>query len=135
MIEINRHPSPRDLRIFSALLPLLFFVLGALRWHAGSTSGAQAWWITGAGVTLVVLVSSKARRWLYVGWIYAAYPIAWTVSHLLLAIAFFLIATPVGLLLRLLRRDPMNRSFDRAAATYWTPHEPKRDAARYFRQF
>ena len=43
-------------------------------------------------------------------------PIAWTVSHLLAGgVAYFLVATPIALVLRALGRDPMRRSFDRRA--------------------
>jgi saxitoxin biosynthesis operon SxtJ-like protein len=135
MIEINHNPSRRDLLIFAALLPVLFAVLGALRWHAGSLAVAKLLWIGGAALSVLVFALPGFRRALYIGWMYVAYPIAWTMSHLLLAVAYFLVATPLALLLRALGRDPMRRRFDADAPTYWTPREGKRDPSRYFRQF
>jgi len=135
MIEINHNPSRRDLLIFAALLPVLFAVLGALRWHAGSLAVAKALWIGGAALSMVVFVLPGFRRALYVGWMYAVYPVGWTASHLLLGVVYFVVATPVALLLRAMGRDPMRRSFDAAAPTYWTPRESSRDPSRYFRQF
>jgi hypothetical protein len=135
MIEINKNPSSRDLLVFAAALPVLFAVIGAMRWHAGSADTAKIVWGAGLVLTLLVFAVKSARKWLYVGWMYAAFPLAWTLSHLLLAAAFFLVATPIALLLRALRVDPMRRTFDRTARSYWIVRQTKRDDARYFRQF
>ena len=75
------------------------------------------------------------RRPIYLGWMYAVFPIGWVISHTVLALTYYLVLTPIGLLMRGLGRDPMERRFDRDGETYWTPHEPSEDPARYFRQF
>jgi len=66
---------------------------------------------------------------------YATYPIAWMVSHLILGVAYYLVATPIGLAMRLFGRDPLRREFDKSAQSYWIARRPNRDNARYFRQF
>jgi hypothetical protein len=57
------------------------------------------------------------------------------VSHLLLLVVYYLVLTPIGLLMRLIGYDPLQRRFDRSAQSYWTPHDPAADDARYFKQF
>jgi hypothetical protein len=42
------------------------------------------------------------------------------VSPLILALLFFVVITPIGLIMRLLRRRPLPLGCDRGAATYWT---------------
>jgi hypothetical protein len=74
-------------------------------------------------------------RYVYVGMAYLAFPIGWVVSHLVLAAVYYLVLTPVGLLLRGFRYDPMNRRFDPHAESYWTPRESADDVQRHFRQF
>src|SRR4051812_19632342 len=111
IIELKKDPSRRELLVFVSLLPVFFGLLGMLRWRAGSPLAAQALWGAGLGLAGLCALVPPARRWLYVGWMYATYPIAWSVSHLLLGAIFFLVATPVALLLRLLGRDPMQRKF------------------------
>jgi endonuclease/exonuclease/phosphatase (EEP) superfamily protein YafD len=135
MVEINKNPSPRDLRIFSAILPLFFGLMGALRWHAESFASAEVLWAVGVCLSFVSLVIPSARRWIYMGWLYLTFPIAWTVSHLILAFTYFLVATPIAFLLRLIGRDPMQRKFDKIAPSYWLQRQPSRDSSRYFRQF
>ena len=135
VVQINKNPSRRDLLVFVSVLPLFFGLLGALRWHAGSTGVAQALW--GAGIVLggVGLLVPPARRWLYIGWMYAVYPIAWTVSHLILGGIYFLVMTPIALVIRAFGSDPMNRAFDKSAGSYWVRRQPNSDVSRYFRQF
>ena len=57
------------------------------------------------------------------------------VSYTVLAMVFYLVLTPIGLLMRLVGYDPMSRRFDKDAASYWVPREGSRKVGRYFRQF
>ena len=135
MIEINRNPSRRDLLVFASILPVFFGLAGALAWRTGSTASAELLWAVGIVVSLAAFAAPAARRGLYVGWMYATYPIAWTVSHVILAAIFFLVATPIALMLRAIGRDPMQRRLDRAAGSYWVLRQQRRGGGRYFRQF
>jgi hypothetical protein len=49
------------------------------------------------------------RRWSILG----------LLSPLLLGVAFFCVLTPVGLVMRLARRDRLRLRFDRQASSYW----------------
>ena len=62
-------------------------------------------------------------------------PIGFVVSHIVMAVMFYVILTPVGLVFRLIGRDPLQRRFDRQAASYWVPRERVTDPRRYYRQF
>jgi hypothetical protein len=46
--------------------------------------------------------------------------------RILLTLLFYLVLTPVALLLRVLRVDPMGRRFDERAASYWRQRGPGR---------
>jgi len=135
MIEINKHPSRRDLLVFVAILPVFFALAGTFAWRSGSSRAALALWGIGAAISLLAFAAPPVRRWLYLGWMYASYPIAWTVSHLILVVIYFLVATPIAFALRIAGRDPMQRKLDKAAASYWVARKPGRHSARYFRQF
>ena len=74
-------------------------------------------------------------RLVYVGLMVAVFPIGWVVSHLLMTLFYFLFLTPIGILMRLLGNDPMQRRLDRDATSYWVKHDPGRRADRYFRPF
>ena len=135
MMEINWNPSRKELRQFGFLCLLFFGGIGLWRWyHAGLTLGVEL--LAAAAIIGGVLgaVAPQLLKWIFVGWIIAVFPIGWTVSHLLLGFIYFFILTPIGFLLKAMGHDPMNRSFDRSAGTYWSTHE-QAPVARYFRQF
>jgi hypothetical protein len=70
----------------------------------------------------------------FIGWMVAAYPIGWVLGHVMLGVVFFLVLTPIALVLRAAGRDPLQRRFDTASASYWQERAAS-DRSRYFRQF
>jgi hypothetical protein len=65
----------------------------------------------------------------------ATLPIGLVVSFVMLGLFYFLLITPLGLVFRLLGRDPLHRRFDPKAETYWVEHQPADRPERYFQQF
>lgn len=137
MIEINWNPPTRELKQFAGVWFPGFFILvgGLVLYRTHSLPIAAAIWTPAFVISLVGYFVPAFMRYIYVGWMCAAFPIGWVVSHLILAIIFYLVLTPIGLVMRVAGRDPMRRAFDRSAKTYWHAHNPGGDTARYFRQF
>lgn len=136
LIEINRNPSRRDLAWFGAVLLLFLVVIGGVVGRAlHSDVTRNVVWGAGAVLALTYYAVPPLRRPMFVGWMYAAYPIGWVVSHVLLGLVYFGVVTPIGLLMRAVGHDPMARRFDRSAPTYWIAREQVTDVRRYFRQF
>jgi hypothetical protein len=135
VIEINRNPSRRDLVVFGVGLPILVGLLGAQRWAHGSHLAAHVIWAIGGVIALTFVAVPPLRRRIYVAWMYAVFPIGWVVSHVILAVVFYGVFAPTGVLLRLLGKDPMNRTFERGRASYWIPRGGAREQSSYFRQF
>lgn len=136
LIELRVNPTARDLRWFGLILLAFFGVVGVLVWRAtDSLVWPQRIWSAAALASLTYYLVPSLRRPMYVGWSYVTYPIGWVVSHVLMAIVFFGLFTIVGLLMRLLGYDPMARTFDRSATTYWVRHEDQSDVSYYFRQY
>ena len=135
IIRINRDPTRRELFVFGLVWFLFFGVVGAVVWSRGGAGP----WVLGIGaaaviVPLVGMVFPRFMRIVYLAMAYAAFPIGLVVSTLLLAVVYYLVLTPTGLLMRALGHDPMGRRFDRGAASYWVPRKGPPGAERYFRQ-
>lgn len=128
---------PRRAQLPGVLIPSLLLLVWGLERFAGVPGSAIAACLAAAGVagTVASLASTPVGTRLYRGWMFAAMPIGWTVSHLILGLVFYLVFTPVGLALRALGKDPMCRGFDPTATTYWQPHRQQPNPGRYFRQF
>ena len=136
LLEINRNPSRRDLAWFGAVLLLFFVVIGGgRRPRADSEVARNICGAPGPSSRSLYYAVPGLRRPMFVGWMYAAYPMGFVVSHLLLGLVYFGVVTPIGLLMRAVGHDPMARRFDRSAPTYWVAREQAPDVKRYFRQF
>jgi len=134
LVKVEWHPTDRQLRQFGVCLAV---ALPALTWF---WAGSQ-WPFIGAaaGVGAAVAIIGWLRpRWLaplFVGLSLAVWPIGLLVSELLLLVVFLLLFWPIGWLRRVLGGDPLERRFDREAASYWQPKSQPPDAGSYFRQF
>jgi len=136
LIEIDWHPARRQLRVFGLSAMAASLVLSAVLvflWHAAAIWALVALG-AGAAILLCSLVSPRATRVIYLALTIAATPIGLAVSLVMLAAFYFLLLTPVGLLFRLIGRDPLHRTFARKADTYWVPRGPPPSAERYFHQ-
>ena len=144
LIRIQRDPSKRQLAVFAAGWAVLLGLLGAvLFWHSGRPGLAAVCWGSALGVPLAGLLSVRLLRLVYLGTLWAGLPIGWVLSHLVLAVVYYGLLTPVGLVMRVAGRDPLDRRFDPAASSYWTPRAPEAEPSeqddraldRYFRQY
>jgi hypothetical protein len=86
-----------------------------------------------AALALAVLRShelgAEARR----GWIAAAEPMRWSLSRLILGFVYFLVLTPIALVLRAAGRDALG--LRRRGASHWVEVRTPRPLDRYLRQF
>lgn len=136
MIELNRNPSVRDLKWFGLLLLAFFGLLAAMAlWRFEAPETARILLAVGAALSAVYYTVPPLRRWIFLAWMFAAFPIGWTISHVLLFVVYFGVLTPVGLVLRAVGKDPLERAFDRDAPSYWIARPRVDDPRRYFRQF
>ena len=121
---------------FGALIPavLIGITLG-VRSGVEPMTIAIVLWVVGGIAALVGLASHHAGSAIMLNWTRAASPIGWTISTLVLAVVYYLVLTPIGLIMRVVGYDPMHRKIDRDATTYWIARESQTDAKRYFRQF
>ncbi len=136
LVDINWNPPRNELRVF-AILQLVFFAIVAWLVHqrAAAAGPATAIVVASAVVAVVGLLKPTWLRVMYVVWMAIVFPIGFVVSHLLMAVVFYLVVTPIGLMMGSLGRDPMHRKFDRDAKTYWQPRKPPQGTRGYFRQF
>jgi carbamoyltransferase len=129
-------PSTRQLREFAFIGALGLFVMGIWQVLArGSTTLGSAL----AGLAVVAMsIGLLKPRWLspiFTTWMIIAFPIAWSVSTLLLAIVFYSFFTPLGVWFRLIARDPLDRRFRSDQDTYWQEKTAANSNRRYFQQF
>ena len=67
--------------------------------------------------------------------LFLAFPIGWAVSHLILALLFYGLFTPLAALLRLIGRDALHRKPRHGADSYYVPKTTPVDPGSYLRQY
>ena len=137
LIEFDRNPPVRVLRLFGGVwLPLFLAIAGVV---ALRRTGELALPAVLGGVAAVSIAVALARpawlRWLYVALMWITWPIGWVISHVVLAILFYVVITPLGLARRALGKDPLRKRGEPGASSYWKPRRAPADVERYFRQY
>ncbi len=89
----------------------------------------------GVGVGLVLLAVPAIVRPIYLVWYFVASCVGLVIGNLLLAGAFYVFVTGIGLLKRAFGRNPIHKTFDRQATSYWQDATQPNDPQRYYRQF
>jgi hypothetical protein len=136
MLELKTTFTTRELRQFAGIwFPLFCGMVGFFCWRWEWTVAAYVIWAIGAALGIIGVLFPAVIRPVYRGLLLATFPIGWVMSHVILGVVYYLVMTPIGLIMRLLGRDPMERRLDRTAATYWVPRQQVTNVERYFRQF
>lgn len=132
--RIPRQPSLRTLGQ-CGLLCLVVFGTGAgwrdfMRAELASTALVIA---VGLACGALGTVASLLRP-IFSGWIMAILPVGWVTSRLILGALYFLLLTPVGVLLRLMGHDPLSLR-RKNTASFWTEKKQPSHQRRYLRQY
>lgn len=135
LIDLNLQPSKKDLTFFAIFGVASCSIMALVLYLLNRTTAPQV--LLGIAAVLIIsrVISLKLTHWIYIVATVAAFPIGWVISHLVMAIIYYGILTPLGLFFRLMGRDPLQRRLDPDAKSYWIPHQPHNDPTRYFRQF
>jgi len=137
LVEIDWNPKQKQLRSFgkialaaSTVIALLLYLLKgiALKWVLI---------IFGFGLIIFIIgmISLKLTKMIYLGMILFTLPIGYVVSFILLALFYFFLLAPLGLIFRLIGRDPLNRRFDPNKKSYWLSRQSPEGPEQYFHQF
>jgi ABC-type uncharacterized transport system permease subunit len=134
LIRIERNPSPRQLAVFAVAWAVFLGLWACACWIRGRHTAAGILWVAAAAAPVAGAASRRLLRLIFVGLSYATYPLGFVVSHVVLALVYFLALTPIGLTMRLLGRDPLSRKFDPKAPSYWKPRQATKPVESYFNQ-
>lgn len=115
--------TPGSARQFGLVMAVFFAVLCTIALWRGAWTWAAVWAGFLAVFGLAALVMPRTldplnRLWFRFGLLLHA-----IVNPLVMGLMFFVVMTPIGLLMRALGKRPIPLRPDRAAASYWLPRE------------
>lgn len=136
MIHLKTEFTRRELLWFGPLFALFGGLIGALLfWKFEAPNIAKVIWVATAIIIAIYNLVPALRPTIFTAWMALIFPIGWLISHLLLTLVFYLVVFPIGLLMRALRYDALNRKFSPGAHSYWIKRQIEQDPKKYFRQF
>ncbi|MFA5146651.1 MAG: SxtJ family membrane protein [Candidatus Omnitrophota bacterium] len=125
----------KELREFGFTFAVIFAILGGIVLWRGKGSwpylftAAVLFGIPAAALPAVLLPLQKA-------WMAFSVVIGFFMSRLVLALLFYGVVTPIGLLMRLTGKDILDERIDRGKGSYWQDRPPAaKDRASYEKQF
>ena len=132
--EISFKPPIQTLRRFGLAGGFLLTALAVWQFCLDRYLLSAALLASACVILVLAWLYPIALRPVFVGLTVLAFPINWVLTHVMLAVIFYCLFTPVALFFKLLGRDILGRRFDRAQETYWAdkPHAP--DVHSYFRE-
>jgi hypothetical protein len=123
--NLNReqHVEGASDRSFGLVFAGFFLVIAVLPLFHG---GAIRWWSSGmaAAFALLAFLKPALQAGLNRLWIKLGVLLGKVVSPIALGILFYVVITPIGLLIRLTGKDPLRLQFAPDADSYWIPRDP-----------
>ncbi len=116
--------SKKALRSFGWVVGgVLLLIAAVVFWRTGWTLTTAVQVLGGIGAALVVLglIVPVVLKPVYRVWMALAVVLGFIMTRVILTAVYYLIMTPIGLIMRLLGKDPLHRRRDPNAASYWIP--------------
>jgi len=75
-------------------------------------------WVVGGVFLVWSLLAPTSMRPVYVGWMRVALLIGGVINRILLGTVFYLVIFPMGIIMRMMGKDPMRRKLDESKKSY-----------------
>ena len=124
----------KELRNFGIVIAIAFAILGSIVLWRGKPTFLYFYGISGLFLILGLIVPMALTPIEWV-WMKFAKALGFVMNYVILTIVFFLVITPIGLILRLTGKDPLRLKFDNNARTYWIKAEVDGPATRHDKPF
>ena len=114
----------KQLRNFGLLVGGIFVLIGFWQLYRGQHETVRTiLWVLGGFLIGFGAVAPMLLAPIYTAWMKFAFVLGWVNSRILLSAIFFLLITPIGLVVRIFR-DALDRRINREATSYWVQRPP-----------
>ena len=118
MDRTKQQPTVKDLRQFGLLVGSVFAVIGL--WPVVFRSESPRLWAIIVGSLLIALgaIAPQSLKQVHSGWMKVGHILGSINTKIILGIVYYLLITPMGLVMRLMGKDAMHRSFAQDTDSY-----------------
>ncbi len=111
-------------RSFGIVFAVVFAIIGL--WPVVFGDAGPRWWamIIAAIFALIAMFRPSLLARANILWAGLGILIGKFVTPIVMVLLYFTTVTPVGLLMRMFKKDPLNIQFDSQASSYWIERDP-----------
>jgi multisubunit Na+/H+ antiporter MnhG subunit len=132
----KKEVTKKQLRTFGIALSIFLGGIGLIHFFKEHTP-QNLWFWGAAGVVFLTTLSVPILiKPIYRVALFIAHILGWINTRIILGLIYYLLFTPVSLIMKLISRDALNRKFEKEAKSYWNIRDrtPK-PKEQYLRQF
>ena len=135
--QISSSATTKQIRQFGLLVGMVLIAIGSWQLYRQIYPTTRIiLWVIGGFLFVSGLLWPKILKPLYILWMFLAHILSWINTRIILGLIFYLIFTPIGLIMRLIKRDPLQRKIDQEVDSYWIQREEPQNIKEHFeRQF
>ena len=135
--KISSSATIKQIRQFGFLVGIVMIAIGCWQFYRQiyPTTRVILWGI-GGFLFASGLLLPKILKPFYILWMLLAHVLSWVNTRIILGLIFYLIFTPIALIMKLTKRDSLQRKIDKDASSYWVQRTmPKNIKEHFERQF
>ena len=115
----------KQLRQFGLMVGGVLVLIGLWKLYQGKHETVRfILWSVGGLLIITGSIVPKLLTPVYWIWMKLAHLLGWVNTRLLLGIIFFVIITPMAVVMKVFGRDALNRKIDKDVDSYWIPRPP-----------
>ncbi len=125
MDGIGEQPTAKDLKQFGLLVGGVFSVIGL--WPFVFRGESPRLWALVLGGVLMMLgaMAPQSLKQVHAGWMQIGHVLGAINTKIILGLIYYLLVTPMGVVMRLLGKDSMHRTLTRDVSTYRVVRTPR----------
>ena len=121
--DASNELTRRTIVSFALIVSAALLAIAALQWRRGAPQWVLVTLLSiAAALLLGAAVAPALLRPVYRAWMRLGEVLAWVNTRIILTLIFFLVVTPIGLVMRLFGRSPIAAA--KRNDSYWTDVEP-----------
>ena len=115
---MQNNTDKKQLRSFGLIVGGIFAGIGL--WPPAIHFAEPRWWsLVVAGLLILpALVHPMILFWPHKGWMFVGHVLGFINTRIILGLVFYAVVTPIGIIRRMLGKDPMGRRTDAKLKTY-----------------
>lgn len=123
--------SKNSLKKFGITMGIAFFIIAALLYFRHKQAVQLI-----ASISILFFIGSFLRplmlKPVYIFWMKLAFILGWVNTRLILLAVFYLVLTPIGILMKIFKADLLDLKIDKTKDSYWKRVEKSTDYQRQF---